>query len=87
MNGLPEGLQVFWHENGQKKEEGIFKDGLKEGKWTHWDESGQMQKEELYEDGVAEGQAPSFYVQEKKRMERSLQDWDQAFGTLKKDDK
>ncbi len=28
-NGKKDGLELFWHENGQKKSEGKFKDGKK----------------------------------------------------------
>jgi antitoxin component YwqK of YwqJK toxin-antitoxin module len=46
-----EGLRTFWHENGQKKSEGEYKDGEREGLWTFWHENGQKEKEGEYKDG------------------------------------
>jgi antitoxin component YwqK of YwqJK toxin-antitoxin module len=34
------GRAIYWHKNGQKKEEGQFKDGNTHGKWTYWSRAG-----------------------------------------------
>ena len=47
------GFVVAKHENGQKAEEGTFKDGKLEGLVTKWYENGQKQSETTYKDGKA----------------------------------
>ena len=37
-----------FHENGQKKEEGNYKDGKADGLWTEWYENGQKSSEDHY---------------------------------------
>ena len=39
------------HKDGQKWEEGTFKDGKMDGKWTHWDDNGSCLFETTYKDG------------------------------------
>ena len=50
------GFVVAKHENGQKAEEGTFKDGKLEGLVTKWYENGQKQSETTYKDGKAVSQ-------------------------------
>ncbi len=45
------GLYVSYFENGQKKEEGQYKDGKKHGKWTRWDEKGKVLEAAEFVDG------------------------------------
>jgi len=45
------GKCTYWYENGQKEQEGTYKDGDYDGKWTHWHENGQKEKESTYKDG------------------------------------
>ena len=42
---------VSWHRNGQKKDEGTFKDGELNGKVTRWYENGQKEEESTWKDG------------------------------------
>ena len=35
------GVTVSWRNNGQKKQEGTYKDGMREGLWTSYFEGGQ----------------------------------------------
>jgi len=49
---IKDGLHTEWYENGQKKEEGTYKNGEKDGLWTEWYENGQKGREEIYKDGV-----------------------------------
>ena len=46
---------IKYYPNGNKKEEGTFKDGKKDGLWTWWYENGQKKKEVTYKDGKQEG--------------------------------
>ena len=41
----------MWHENGQKRGEGTFKDGKVNGLRTNWHENGQKWAEGTYKDG------------------------------------
>ena len=64
-NGLPKSISTYkvskdkielvkkvrWHENGQKFEEGTYKDGKKDGLWTDWYENEQKEEEGTYKDG------------------------------------
>ena len=45
------GLHTTYHENGQKKSEGNYKDDKHDGKWTWWHENGQIEAERNYKDG------------------------------------
>ena len=42
--------EINWYKNGQKREEGTFKDGEKDGVWTWWHENGQKKREGTYKD-------------------------------------
>ena len=46
-----DGLHTEWHENGQKKLQGIFKDGTEDGLHTGWHENGQKWNERTFKDG------------------------------------
>ena len=50
-NGLYEGKWVSWYDNGQKWEEGNYKQEKKEGKWSKWNENGQIIAQEYYKNG------------------------------------
>lgn len=52
--GNKEGLWTFWHDNGQKKEEGEYKDGKREGLWTQLRKNGEKIEAE-FKDGELEG--------------------------------
>jgi len=47
--------ETGWHENGQKKIEGKYKDGEKDGRWTSWWQHGQKQEEGTYKNGKKDG--------------------------------
>ncbi|MBL63430.1 MAG: hypothetical protein CMI30_08475 [Opitutae bacterium] len=49
-----DGVWVFWHSNGQKKEKGHYKEGNKDGVWVTWFCDGQMEKEIDYKEGSGE---------------------------------
>ena len=48
---IKDGLHTELYENGQKKEEGTWKDGKKDGLVTEWYENGQKEYEKTYKDG------------------------------------
>ena len=49
--GVWEGHCIRWHKNGQKKQEGNFKNGRKEGPWTFWNADGKVIKSKTYKNG------------------------------------
>ena len=48
---IKDGLHTEWYENGQKKEEGTWKDGKIDGLGTEWYENGQKRYEGTWKDG------------------------------------
>jgi antitoxin component YwqK of YwqJK toxin-antitoxin module len=46
-----DGLNTVWYENGQKKNEGTYKNGKEDGLWTHWYENGKKRGEGTFKDG------------------------------------
>ena len=52
-DGKPQSFEA-WHDNGQKWEEGYFKDGFKEGTWIRWHGNGQKEFEGHFEHGTLE---------------------------------
>ena len=48
--------EIKFYRNGQKREEGTFKDGEKDGVWTEWHENGQKESEGTYKDGEIQGE-------------------------------
>ena len=48
-NGIRDGAWIVWHENGQKKEEGLIRDGVEMGEWTFWDEEGNVTEVKKYD--------------------------------------
>lgn len=42
VDGEPDGLWIYWYENGQKKEEGHYSEGLKNGMWIEWYPDGEI---------------------------------------------
>ncbi len=48
-------LYTSYWDNGQKKNEGNYKDGKKEGKWTGWHHDGSKNTEENYKKGKKDG--------------------------------
>jgi hypothetical protein len=60
-----EGLAVRWTREGQKLEEGSYRDGKREGEWTFWNEDGSIDlvRSGIYENDVRvqEGARPAGY--------------------------
>ena len=51
------GKYVTWHKNGQKQEEGAYKDGKEDGLATLWYENGQKATEAMHKAGKKNGLA------------------------------
>ena len=62
------------HQNGQKSEEGNYKDGKRDGLWTSWHENGKKKKEGNYKDGKRDGLWTSWYDNEQKKKEGNYKD-------------
>jgi len=63
-----------YHKNGQKKEEGTYKDGKEDGKWTEWHQNGQKWEEGTYKDGKADGKWTEWYENGEKWKEGTCKD-------------
>ena len=50
INGQLDGECSEWHENGELKAVGLYRDGEKHGRWLAWDDEGKL-TEEFYEQG------------------------------------
>mgnify|MGYP001169055093 CR=1 FL=1 len=49
--GKRHGLITYYHENGEKEEEGNFTWGEQDGLWTKWDENGKIRGEARFKNG------------------------------------
>jgi antitoxin component YwqK of YwqJK toxin-antitoxin module len=99
-NGLPKVIKTFkeskgklelvkeikWHENGQKEEEGAYKDGEQDGKYTRWHENGQKKEEGAYKDGEQDGKYTRWHENGQKKEEGTYKGVDQ-WGRSQKDGK
>ena len=69
-----EGNFTFWHENGQKSEEGTKKKNLNVGDYSTWFENGQMaSKSHFDEHGKAQGPQVKWHVNGQKAIEENFQ--------------
>ncbi len=72
--GERDGLWTKWYENGQKVEEGTYKDGERDGLWTKWYENGQKVEEGTYKDGERDGLWTKWYENGQKVEEGTYKD-------------
>ena len=68
------GPATVWHENGQKKEEGNFKDGKRDGPATKWYENGQKMYEVNFKDDKLDGRMTWWHTNEQKYEEKNWKD-------------
>ena len=68
------GEAVWYWGNGQKKEEGTYKDGKEQGLYTQWHENGQEGIEGTYKDGQLNGIWNGWYSNGNKRFTSILKD-------------
>ena len=68
------GKHTEYYDDGQKKEEGNYKDGEKQGLWTTWYENGQKKAEINYKDGKLNGLSTDWYENGQERSEGNYKD-------------
>ncbi len=68
------GKSLKWHENGQKKVEGYYKDGKPDGLIIGWHENGQKEVEANYKDGNMEGLYLRWHENGEKFIEANYKD-------------
>ena len=68
-----DGLNIEYHENGEKKSEGHYKDGKKFGKWTEWFDSGTIRGRGNYKNGVEDGKW-TYYDEDGKKTKEIVYD-------------
>ena len=73
-NKYSDGKSAGWHENGQKRYEGSYKDGKMDGKWTNWYDNGQKKNEGSHKDGYSNGKWTGWYSNGQKAYEQSYKD-------------
>ena len=64
---------LYWS-NGQKKEEGNYKNGKRDGEWTYWYENEQKQWEGTFKDGELDGLWTVWYENGQKKEEGMKKD-------------
>ena len=55
--GIFASIMRSWHENGQLKMEGTYKDGKRDGLMRSWHENGRLRYEYTYKDGKYDGRS------------------------------
>jgi len=65
------------YEDGEKKDEGTYKDGEQDGKWVEWYENGQKEEEGTYKDGEQDGKWVEWYENGQKEEEGTYKDGEQ----------
>ena len=73
---MKDGLQVRWHDNGNKQEEMRYRNGKLHGKWTICYDNENKAEEDRYEDGHANVQQIEWYEIGQKKKECSAADDD-----------
>ena len=63
-----------FYDNGQKLEEGNYKDGKQDGLWTRWQENGQKSRERNYKDGKQDGLETWYYTDGTERFRSTYKD-------------
>jgi antitoxin component YwqK of YwqJK toxin-antitoxin module len=71
-NFLKHGKYTSWHKNGQKNEEGEYRENLKEGSWFGWYENGQKRAELKFSQGKEDGPQLTWYQNGQKSSEGSM---------------
>jgi antitoxin component YwqK of YwqJK toxin-antitoxin module len=75
-HGKPVGLWTSWYENGQKEEEGEYKEHIekREGLWTSWHENGQKWADCEYKNGERDGHYTAWHENGNKQREGEYKD-------------
>ena len=69
-----DGQYSLWYENGQKKEESIYKKGKMDGKYTSWHKNGQKNIECSFKNGLQDGPYTCWNENGKKTGEGTYKD-------------
>jgi len=69
LNGLMDGKEIMWYENGQRWWEHTWKEGQRHGKWIIWDINGQKRYEENWKEGKEHGKYTRWYADGQKLYE------------------
>jgi antitoxin component YwqK of YwqJK toxin-antitoxin module len=75
---IKHGHSTYWHENGQKRREGAYRDGERHGTWTSWHENGQKRSEGTYRDGKKHGAWKAWHENGQKMSEGAWRDGKQT---------
>jgi len=89
------GKYLCKYDNGQKENEGRYKDGRLTGKWTFWYESGQKESEANYKNGKLDGKSTWWNKNGQKvrqknykkgKLDGKLIEWFQFNGEIKREE-
>ena len=89
------GRYLCKYDNGQKEQEGRYKDGRLTGKWTIWYESGQKESEVNYKNGQKDGKSTWWNKKGQKvkqknykngKLDGKLIEWFQFNGQIKREE-
>ncbi len=61
VEGKRNGWWIFYYDNGQKKEEGVYENGIKNGIWVGYHSNGNKKHEITFTSGLAKGPARFYY--------------------------
>lgn len=81
-DGLRDGMQTFFYENGHKREETEWKDGKKNGHFASYYENGKLERTGTYENGEKTGTWCRYYENGKLEEEKTLLDDDCCSYTI-----
>jgi len=85
LNGMNEGLWIWYYENGNKQMQGLFKEGRRTGTWKMWSLNGTLVNEAKYEIDKLNGPYTEWYSNGKKQSEGFFSN-DKLDGAVKRFD-
>ncbi len=71
---FPDGKWTAWHENGQRRYEGTYKNEMKNGKFIYWYTNGNQQHDGTFKDGKVDGKWTEWYTNGEKRSDVTYKD-------------
>jgi len=74
--------EILYYENGQKKQEGEYRNGERHGKWAHWYENGNLWSEGEFKNNLSHGYRKVYHPNGKLYYEGKFKD-DKQTGTWK----
>jgi len=73
-NGMLDGTEIWFYEDGAVKIEIDFKEGMKEGFWKHYSPEGLLTESVEYHKGKAHGRHTLYYETGKARLQRNFEE-------------